>query len=61
MNASDTSLEQLRHTVGFGLRYNSPLGPIRLDYGFKLSRQPFGTSGVLEPGWTWHLSVGEAF
>src|SRR5262249_59503810 len=60
-NASDTSLKQLRGTVGFGFRYNSPLGPIRLDYGFKLTRLPFGTSGVLEPGWTWHLSVGEAF
>jgi len=61
LNASDTSLAQLRGTVGLGFRYNSPLGPIRLDYGFKLSRLPFGTSGVLEPGWTWHLSVGEAF
>ncbi len=61
LNASDTSLTALRGTVGFGFRYNSPLGPIRLDYGFKLTRLPFGTSGVLEPGWTWHLSVGEAF
>jgi len=61
LNASDTNLTQLRGTLGLGFRYNSPLGPIRLDYGFKLSRLPFGTSGVLEPGWTWHLSVGEAF
>jgi outer membrane protein insertion porin family len=61
LNASDTNLAQLRGTVGLGFRYNSPLGPIRLDYGFKLSRLPFGTTGVLEPGWTWHLSVGEAF
>jgi len=61
LNASDTSLTALRGTTGFGFRYNSPLGPIRLDYGFKFTRLPFGTSGVLEPGWTWHLSVGEAF
>ena len=61
LNASDTNLAQLRGTVGLGFRYSSPLGPIRLDYGFKLSRLPFGTSGILEPGWTWHLSVGEAF
>jgi len=60
-NPSDISLTQLRGTVGFGFRYNSPLGPIRLDYGFKLTRLPFGTSGTLEPRWTWHLSVGEAF
>jgi outer membrane protein insertion porin family len=61
LNASDTNLAQLRGTVGLGFRYNSPLGPIRLDYGFKLTRLPLGTSGMLEPGWTWHLSVGEAF
>jgi outer membrane protein assembly complex protein YaeT len=60
-NASDIRLSQLRGTLGFGFRYNSPVGPIRLDYGFKLSRLPFGASGHLEPGWTWHLSVGEAF
>jgi outer membrane protein assembly complex protein YaeT len=59
-NASDISLKQLRGTVGFGVRYNSPLGPIRLDYGFKLTRLPLG-NGSLEPGWTWHLSVGQAF
>ena len=61
LNASDTNLTKLRGTVGFGFRYNSPLGPIRTDFGFKLSRLPFGTSNTLEPGWTWHLSVGEAF
>jgi outer membrane protein insertion porin family len=61
LNASDANLTQLRGTAGFGFRYNSPLGPIRLDYGFKFTRLPFGTSGMLEPGWTWHLSVGEAF
>lgn len=61
LNASNISLSQLRGTAGFGFRYNSPLGPIRLDYGFKFTRLPFGTSGVLEPGWTWHLSIGEAF
>src|SRR5262249_16472173 len=61
INAADVSFTQLRGTVGFGFRYNSPLGPIRLDYGFKLTRLPLGATGHLEPGWTWHLSVGEAF
>jgi outer membrane protein insertion porin family len=30
------SSRALRHTAGFGLRYITPVGPIRLDYGIKL-------------------------
>src|SRR5690606_23466022 len=33
--ASDIRLADIRPTAGFGLRYNSPLGPLRLDLGFK--------------------------
>jgi outer membrane protein assembly complex protein YaeT len=60
LNASNISLTQLRGTAGFGLRANSPIGPVRLDFGFKLKRQTFA-NGQLEPGWTFHLSIGEAF
>ena len=28
----------LKHTVGAGLRYDTPVGPFRLDYGYKLKR-----------------------
>ena len=34
--ASDIDLMALRTAVGFGLRYKSPVGPIRLDMGFKV-------------------------
>ena len=31
--------ENFRHSVGPGLRYMTPVGPISLDYGFKLDRR----------------------
>jgi outer membrane translocation and assembly module TamA len=57
--ASDVSLAELRGSLGFGLRYRSPLGPIRLDIGFKLDRRTIGTT--LEPRYALHFSIGQAF
>jgi outer membrane protein assembly factor BamA len=57
--AGDLSLAQLRTALGFGLRYDSPLGPLRLDFGFKIARRLIGTSR--ERGWEYHLNLGEAF
>ena len=38
--ASPTSIcGELRGSVGFGVRYRSPIGPIRVDLGFKLDRR----------------------
>ncbi len=34
------NLTTLRHAAGPGLRYTTPVGPIRLDYGFVLDPQP---------------------
>jgi len=45
--------------VGTGLRIKSPIGPIRLDIGFKLDRRVIG--GKLEPGYAIHFSIGQAF
>jgi outer membrane protein assembly factor BamA len=33
---SDVNLNNFTHTVGFGLRYQTPLGPVRFDFGFLL-------------------------
>jgi outer membrane protein insertion porin family len=57
--AGDMSLRDLRGAAGFGLRYRSPLGPLRLDVGFKLDRRL--VSGKRERGWEFHLSIGEVF
>ena len=58
--ASDIDLGEIRASVGFGLRYQSPIGPIRVDLGFKLGRRET-PSGRLEAPTAFHLSVGQAF
>jgi outer membrane protein insertion porin family len=51
---------RLRPTAGFGVRYKSPVGPIRVDIGFKLDRQRFAI-GRREPLSEIHISIGQAF
>ncbi|HEX5473704.1 MAG TPA: POTRA domain-containing protein [Vicinamibacterales bacterium] len=56
---SNFDLGELRGATGFGLRYKSPLGPIRVDLGFKMARREI--AGQLEPRTAWHFSIGQAF
>jgi outer membrane protein assembly factor BamA len=58
--AADLSLTDLRTAAGFGIRYRSPVGPIRLDLGFKLDRREL-SPGRLERRSVWHISFGQAF
>lgn len=57
--AADLSLADLRGSLGFGVRYRSPVGPIRFDVGFKLDRRTIGTE--LEKRAAFHFSIGQAF
>ena len=57
---STVSLSRIRGGVGFGVRYRSPVGPIRVDLGFKLDRQTFD-NGDLERLTALHISIGQAF
>jgi len=57
--ATQLDLGNLRGAVGVGARYRSPIGPIRLDVGFKLDRRRLGTE--LERPWDFHFSIGHAF
>jgi outer membrane protein assembly complex protein YaeT len=59
-NVEDMDLSQMRGSVGFGLRYRSPVGPIRIDLGFKLDRRMLPT-GVRERPTALHISLGQAF
>jgi outer membrane protein insertion porin family len=54
--ATEFDLGELRGSAGFGLRYRSPIGPIRFDIGFKLDRR-----GELERPRAFHFSIGQAF
>lgn len=58
--ASDIALDGLRPAAGGGLRYRSPLGPLRFDIGFNLDRRLLPT-GARERGAVFHLSLGQAF
>ena len=59
LRASDVNLGELRAAAGFGIRYRSPLGPLRLDVGFKLDRRDFNRG--TERRAVYHLSLGQAF
>jgi outer membrane translocation and assembly module TamA len=58
--AGDISLAELRPAAGFGLRYRSPLGPLRVDLGFNLDPRILPT-GDKERRTVFHLSLGQAF
>ena len=57
---SDMDFSQMRGSVGFGMRYRSPVGPIRVDLGFKLDRRMLPT-GERERPTALHISLGQAF
>ncbi len=43
------------YTAGLGVRYQTLIGPIRVEYGRNLNPRP------LDPGGTWQLSIGYPF
>ena len=49
-------LGTLRSSVGFGFRWFSPVGPIRIEYGYKLD-----VKDGEEAGGRWEFSMGAAF
>ena len=62
-HVSNIRLGQIRGGVGFGVRYASPVGPIRVDLGFKLDRQELGSGPNRERErlTALHISIGQAF
>jgi len=65
-------LHDLRASAGIGIRYQTPVGPLRLDYGQKMNRQGShtlpsaipGAAPVLVPGESpgeIHFNIGHAF
>ncbi|MBP6603180.1 MAG: BamA/TamA family outer membrane protein [Verrucomicrobiales bacterium] len=52
---SDASLDDLRYAIGLGLRYETPIGPLRAEYGFNPDQRPG------EPQGTFHVGFGFAY
>ncbi|MEX2580288.1 MAG: BamA/TamA family outer membrane protein [Verrucomicrobiales bacterium] len=55
VEAEDAALDDLRYAVGLGLRYRTPIGPLRLEYGFNPDQRPG------EPQGTFHFGFGFAY
>lgn len=48
-------INDLRSSYGAGIRYNTPIGPLRIDYGQKIHRLPGESPGEL------HFNIGHTF
>jgi outer membrane protein assembly factor BamA len=59
-HASDIALDELRYSSGLGVRYRSPIGPLRIDWGWKLSTRLL-LEGGRERSNVVHISLGQAF
>jgi outer membrane translocation and assembly module TamA len=57
---ADLDVAALRASAGFGFRYKSPLGPVRVDFGFRLGSRR-GVPDDREPSYAVHFSIGQAF
>ena len=48
-------LDDLRASYGAGIRYGTPVGPLRIDYGQKIHRRPGESPGEI------HFNIGHTF
>jgi outer membrane protein assembly complex protein YaeT len=62
-DAWDARLGDLLYDAGPGLRYDTPVGPLRLDFAYQLNRlEGLRIDGRLqERPWRLHFSIGQAF
>jgi outer membrane protein insertion porin family len=51
----------VRYSAGVGLRCETPVGPVRLDFGRKLKILPVQPGGAEERRWRFHFSLGQVF
>ena len=49
------NMDNIRYAVGMGLRYQLPVGPLRVDYGYNPDRREGEKAGTL------HVTFGFAF
>ncbi|HPC83712.1 MAG TPA: BamA/TamA family outer membrane protein [Thermoanaerobaculaceae bacterium] len=56
----DIEARQIRWGGGLGLRVETPVGPLRLEYGWKFRREPFAGGRMESPGQL-YISFGNPF
>ncbi len=54
-DSSDASFDNMRYAVGLGLRYATPIGPLRAEYGYNPDRRQG------EPQGTFHIGFGTGY
>lgn len=54
-DSEDASLDNMRYALGLGVRYETPIGPLRVEYGYNPDQQPG------EPQGTVHVGFGFAY
>ncbi|MBS3732231.1 MAG: outer membrane protein assembly factor BamA [Desulfobacterales bacterium] len=54
-------LGELRESAGFGIRWYSPMGPIRLERGYILDRKKNEQGEYIEDSGRWEFAIGGAF
>jgi outer membrane protein insertion porin family len=55
IETGEANMDDLRYTAGVGLQYNTPVGPLRVDYGKKLETVEGQSREEI------HFSIGHAF
>ncbi len=55
IDPDDADPDDLKYTAGAGIQYNTPVGPVRLDYGRKLDPEEGESEEEI------HFSIGHAF
>jgi outer membrane protein insertion porin family len=64
---SPTNVDYLSHTVGFGVRYPTPIGPVRVDFGYQLNpatyttREGGATTFLRVPHFQFFFNIGPVF
>ncbi len=55
-DSDETQVTDFRYGLGAGIRYNTPVGPIRLDYGY-----PLKPDATTDGNGSWYFSLGQIF
>jgi len=55
-NRANVTVNDYRYSVGLGIRYNTPVGPVRFDYGLPIKRD-----NLTADGGRFHVTLGQIF